>query len=163
MRIVPVVRIVTFVVVAFGPAIGVLAEDEPLAVSPATLSFSTPPGLPPCVKTAALKGDPAKGAAVVFAKTTAGCRVPWHWHTATEQLLFVSGTGIIEMKDGRPLRLQTGAYTVLPGHHLHEVMCVLACTMFVLSDGAFDIHYVDQAGNEIPPEQALKSGATHPH
>ena len=33
--------------------------------------------------------------------------------------------------------------------------------MFVVSDAAFDIHFIDQAGNEIPAEQALKVGAKH--
>jgi quercetin dioxygenase-like cupin family protein len=161
MRIGPVVRIVTLVVVALRPAVGVLAEEEPLAVSPATLKFSTPPGLRPCTKAAALKGDPAKGPAVVLAKVTAGCRTPWHWHTAGEQLLIISGTGTVEMKDGKPLRIASGAYTSLPGHHVHQVTCTSACTLFVVSDAAFDIHYFDHAGNEIPPEQALKSGAKH--
>ena len=82
-------------------------------------------------------------------------------HTAGEQLMIVSATGTVEMKDGKPFRIQSGAYTSFPGHHVHQATCVLACTMFVASDGAFDIHYVDEAGNEIPPEQALKAGATH--
>ena len=44
----------------------------------------------------------------------------------------------------------------LPGKGVHQFTCVLACTFFLTSDGAFDIHYVDSEGKEIPPDQALK-------
>jgi hypothetical protein len=37
---------------------------------------------------------------VIFGKGTAGCRVPWHWHTPTEQLMMVTGRAKVEMKDG---------------------------------------------------------------
>ena len=156
MRIVPVVAVV---ILALAPAARVSADEAPVAVNPATLHFSTPPGMPPCMKAAAVKGDPEKGPAVLLAKGTAWCRVPWHWHTGGEQLMVVSGTGTVEMKDGKPFRMQSGAYTSFPGHHVHQATCVSPCTMFVVSDAAFDIHYVDDGGKEIPPGQALKAGA----
>jgi hypothetical protein len=34
--------------------------------------------------------------------------------------------------------------------------CTASCTFFITTDGAFDIHYVDASGNEIPVDQALK-------
>jgi hypothetical protein len=34
--------------------------------------------------------------------------------------------------------------------------------LFVYSDAAFDIHYVDATGNAIPPEQALRAVREHP-
>jgi len=34
--------------------------------------------------------------------------------------------------------------------------------MFLTSDGAFDIHYVDDKGNEIPLEQAVKATTPKP-
>jgi len=152
-----------FAALALQPAAVVFAEDEPAAVSPGTLKFATVPGLPACTKAAPLKGDPTKGPAVLLAKSAAGCRVPWHWHTAGEQIMVVGGAGTIEMKDGKPLRLQSGAYASLPGHHVHRVTCTSACTLFVTSDAAFDIHYVDEAGTEIPQEQALKASAGGKH
>ena len=36
---------------------------------------------------------------------------------------------------------------------------MMACTFFIASDAAFDIHYVDAAGKEISTEDALKSKA----
>ena len=49
MRIVPVIRMVTFTVLVLGPAISVLAEEAPVVVNPETLHFSTPAGMPPCM------------------------------------------------------------------------------------------------------------------
>jgi hypothetical protein len=45
----------------------------------------------------------------------------------------------------------------LPGKHVHHFTCVAACIMFVVSDAAFDIHYVDARGQEISPDDAPKS------
>ena len=46
-------------------------------------------------------------------------------------------------------------YAMMPSKHVHRFTCMSACTGFVTSDAAFDIHYVDAGGKEIPPEAAL--------
>jgi hypothetical protein len=38
---------------------------------------------------------------------------------------------------------------------VHQFTCISACTAFLASNAAFDIHYVDANGTEIPTEQAL--------
>jgi cupin domain len=91
-------------------------------------------------------------------KMTSGCVVPWHWHTASEHLIFVSGKGKAEMKGSPAAMLGAGDYVYLPGKMQHEFTCVAACTFYDSIDGAFDIHYVDKDGNEIPADQALKAG-----
>jgi quercetin dioxygenase-like cupin family protein len=114
-------------------------------------------GMPTCLKLSAQRGDPFKGGAVILIKMTAGCTVPWHWHTASESLMMVSGKGKIEMKDATPASsaVAPGDYVYLPGKHPHEFSCATACTFFDVTEGAFDIHYIDKDGKEIPPEQAL--------
>jgi hypothetical protein len=47
------------------------------------------------------KRDPSKGPSVIAFKGAAGCLIPWHWHTPTEQVMIVSGSMKLEMKDGR--------------------------------------------------------------
>lgn len=132
---------------------------EMIVADPQGLKFGPVPGLPACAASAPLRGDPAKGAAVLLAKLASGCRIPWHWHTASEEVLVVSGKGRIEMKDGTPLEFKPGAYASMPGHHIHQATCSSTCMLFIITDGAFDIHYVNDSGAEIPAEEALKATA----
>lgn len=125
----------------------------------ATSKFAPLPGLPSCMTLSVQRGDPAKGPAVILIKATPGCKVPWHWHTASEALMMVSGKAKIEMKDTTPASsaVAPGDYVYLPGKHQHQFTCVSACTVFDVTEGAFDIHYVDKDGKEIPPDQALST------
>ncbi len=136
------------------------AAAEPMIVlSPESLKFTTVPDLPPCATAAILRGDPRSGPAWVLLKLASGCRVPWHWHTANETMLVVSGRGTLAMKDGPPLRFAPGAYASLPSRHPHQASCVRTCLFFNGADAAFDIHYVDASGEEISSEKALRSSA----
>lgn len=121
------------------------------------MTFTNVPGLPTCTVGSVQNGDPAKGPSIVFAKIDAGCVIPWHWHTPSEHLMMVSGVARIEMKDGKPLTLESGGYALMPSRHVHQFRCETACSLYIYSDAAFDIHYVDAQGNEISVEDALKS------
>ena len=119
-------------------------------------SFGAMTGLPSCTTAAIESGDPATGPSVILAKGSAGCLIPWHWHTPTEHVMIVSGSARIEMKDnGKTAVLGPGGYAEMPSKHVHQFACTSACTLFVSSDAAFDIHYVDGNGSEVPPETAL--------
>jgi quercetin dioxygenase-like cupin family protein len=130
-------------------------EASPVLAAAKTAKFANLPGLPTCLTAAVLKGDPTKEAAVILLKLSTGCVVPWHWHTAAEDLIIVSGTGKLTMQDGTVNTVQTGDYGFLPEKHVHQFACAVNCLMYDLPQGAFDIHYVDASGNEISPEQAL--------
>ncbi len=137
-----------------------MAQDSsPHVVKAATTKFMKLPMLPQCMELAAQEGDPMKGAAVILIKMTAGCEVPWHWHTANERLYMVSGRGKIEMKDHGAEPVGPGDYTFLSAKGIHQFTCSATCTFFDVTDAAFDIHYVKADGSEIAPEEALKAGA----
>jgi len=138
------------------------AEDKMVYAARSTSKFVNLPGLPTCMTLSVQDGDPSKGASVVLAKFTAGCTVPWHWHTATEHLMMISGRGKGEMKGGSAAALNPGDYLLLPGKSVHQFQCLAACTLFLTIDGTFDIHYVDASGKEISPDEALKSKAKAP-
>jgi hypothetical protein len=143
-----------------GPALpGARAEDKPAHAAKAASEFMNFPGLPTCVKGSVKNGDPHTGGSVILAKATAGCLIPWHWHTANEQLFMSSGSAKVEMKDASPAILHAAGYLNLPAKGHHQFTCVAACTMFIVSDQAFDIHYLDKDGKEISPDEALKSKA----
>ena len=113
-------------------------------------------GLPTCIAMAVESGDPSKGPSVIVFKGTAGCSIPWHWHTPTEQVMIVSGTAKVEMKGGASASLGSGGYAMMPSKHVHQFTCTSACSAFVYSDGAFDIHYVDAEGKEVPLDAVKK-------
>jgi quercetin dioxygenase-like cupin family protein len=121
----------------------------------AASKFGPLPGMPACMTLSVQRGDPTKGGAVILIKMTPGCTVPWHWHTAGEALMMVSGKGKIEMKDAAASAVAPGDYVLLPDKHPHQFSCATACTFFDVTEGVFDVHYIDKDGKEITPEQAL--------
>ena len=158
------------------PERGVVRNASEMKVGPIT-------GLPTCIQGSPAAGDPATGGFIVYAKGKAGCTIPFHWHTANERLIIVSGTARMSMrgendkedaskgdapkgdtkgemmkgmKESAPVMLKAGGFVELPAKHVHQLRCTEACTLYVLSDGKFDIHYVDPEGKEISPEQAMK-------
>ena len=120
------------------------------------MKFGPVPGLPTCATVSVQNGDPSKGASILLAKITSGCSIPWHWHTPNEHLMLVKGVARVEMKDGKPMTLREGGFALMPARHVHQFVCETACLLYVYSDVAFDIHYVDAQGKEIPPADALK-------
>lgn len=158
----PAYGLLSVVLVAGPTLLSAQAEDsdKPMYAASATGKFATAPGLPTCTKSVVLSGDPSKGGSLMLIKAATGCVVPWHWHTPTEKLMFVSGRAKGEMKEGTaPVMLHPGDYLSLPGKGVHQFTCTAVCTFFLTSDAAFDIHYVDAGGKEISPDQALKSKA----
>ncbi|HEU4872987.1 MAG TPA: cupin domain-containing protein [Pyrinomonadaceae bacterium] len=121
------------------------------------MKFTNVPGLPTCVVGSVQNGDPTKGPSIIFAQIDTGCVIPWHWHTPSEHLMMVSGIARIEMKDRTPLTLESGGYALMPSRHVHQFRCNRTCSLYIYSDAAFDIHYLDAQGNEISTEEALKS------
>ena len=134
------------------------APGQPAGRNMTEMKFVMIPGLPTCGSGSVQSGDPSKGPSIILAKVAAGCSIPWHWHTPNEHVMMVSGMAHIEMKDGAPLTLRAGGFAKMPSRHVHQFRCGAApCALYIYSDTAFDIHYVDGEGKEISPEQALKA------
>jgi len=136
--------------------------DETHVANSGQLKFGPGPNLPSCLTMAVEHGDPSKGAFTLLLKFTSGCRVPMHWHTSAEELMLVSGSGKMQMQGGKTSALDRGGFVHMPSKHPHAFTCVTACTAFLTGDVAFDIHYVDKSGNEIPAEQALSTAKPKP-
>ena len=139
---------------------GLAPAQEPAGMTTrnvAEMQFVTFPGMPTCAAGAVQKGDPTQGPTFIYSKVATGCVFPWHWHTPNEHLMIVSGTAQLEMKGGRTVTLEAGGFAVMPSKHLHQFTCKKECTLFVFSDAAFDMHYVDSEGREIPAADALKA------
>ena len=130
---------------------------HPMSRNISDLKFGPFPGMPTCASGTVVNGDPSKGPSIILAKLKAGCVFPWHWHTPTENLMMVSGTAHLQAQDGPDMMLRAGGFASMPSKHVHKFRCDTACTMYVHSDAAFDMHYVDAQGNEMTPEDALKA------
>lgn len=120
------------------------------------MKFVTVPPLPTCATASVPSGDPAKGPSFILAKGTPGCIFPWHWHTPNEHVMMVSGAATLQMKDAKVVTLRPGAFALMPSRHVHQFKCLSACVLYVYSDTAFDMHYVDKQGKEISAVDALK-------
>ena len=133
------------------------SNSQPKIENVSDMKFAAFPNVPTCFTGAVENGDPSSGPATFLVKGTKGCDVPMHFHTPTEQVVMVSGTARLEMKGEQPRAVKAGAFAITPPRHAHHFTCTSACEFYVVSDGAFDIHYVDDSGKEIPFEQAVKS------
>jgi len=141
-------------------------ESKPIVSAAATAKFSAIPTAPACFTIAVERGDPGAGASVILARFAPGCVAPFHWHTPSETVMLVSGSLEVQMKDDKAFVAHHGDFLYLPGHHVHRATCTSTapCLVFLSSDAAFDIHWVDAAGQEIPLETAVKNAkaATKP-
>ena len=146
--------------VVVGKSVPIHAEDQMITLNPQTLKWIAIPDMPACATAAILQGNPRWGAAWVLLRLASGCQVPWHWHTANETLLVISGRGSVTARDGTPLQFTPGAFAYLPSHHVHHASCARTCVLFNSADAAFDIHYVGANGEEISSEEALRPAPT---
>jgi quercetin dioxygenase-like cupin family protein len=121
--------------------------------------FVSAPGVPACTSFAPLRGDMGKGASTLMVRMKSGCLVPYHWHTPSEEIVVLQGSPYAQMMGLRPYYLKVGSYSQLPSHHMHRFKCVSRndCLMFLVADGAFDIHFVDDQGTEISTDAALEA------
>lgn len=123
------------------------------------MKFHPLPGLPTCLTGAVQHGNPANRPSYIFIRMDTGCAIPWHWHSANEMLMMVSGTGRIDMRDAKPQTIAPGAFALFAPHHVHQFRCAHRCTFYLHTDAAFDIHYVNhkEDGNGLTPDDALKA------
>ncbi len=76
--------------------------------------------------------------------------------------MMVAGVARVEMRNGPSITLRAGGFALMPSQHIHRFTCTQACTLYVYSDAAFDMHYVDGQDREISPDEALKGTKSTP-
>lgn len=97
-----------------------------------------------CLLSALETGDPTTGRSTFILKASRGCVVPWHFHTAEEQLIIIiSGTVLAEMTGHQPTWLGPGGLAMMGGHTPHQFTCQgrSTCLMIVAFDRAYDIYW----------------------
>jgi quercetin dioxygenase-like cupin family protein len=132
-------------------------SESPVEKHLADGGFVRIPNAPDCFLAVIEHGQPEKEASVMLMKGSAGCAVPWHWHISNEQIMMLTGTARTQVRGDKDVVLQSGDYFFVPPHHTMRFACADSCTLFVYTGGPFEIHYVDENGKEISPEEALRS------
>ena len=96
-----------------------------------------------CLSDAIETGDPESGASTLLLKATPGCVVPWHYHTAVEQLILISGTVLTEMSNHPASLLLAGGFAVMASQVPHRFACQGKdeCLMMVIFDRKYDIFW----------------------
>ena len=107
-----------------------------------------------CLSDAIETGDPETGASTILLKATPGCVVPWHYHTAVEQLIIIRGDVLTEMSGHPAGLLSAGGFAVMASQVPHKFVCQdkNECLMVVIFDRKYDIFW--GRGN---------GAAKHPH
>jgi quercetin dioxygenase-like cupin family protein len=138
------------------------SADQPIINPKAGAKFTTVPNAPECFTIAVEQGDPAKGPSVILARFAPHCAAPFHWHTPSETVMVASGTLETQMKGDKTIVARTGDFVFMPPHHVHRATCngTAPCLVFLSSDAAFDVHWVNEEGKEIPLEEAMKPTKT---
>lgn len=108
-----------------------------------------------CLSDAIETGNPEIGASTMLLKATQGCVVPWHYHTAVEQLIIIRGTVRTEMSGHPASLLQAGGFAVMASQVPHRIACQgkIACLMIVTFDRKYDIFW----GNGNDPTSHRRS------
>jgi hypothetical protein len=96
-----------------------------------------------CLASALESGDAATGPSTWILKAPTGCVVPWHSHTAREELIIVGGQVFAEMGDHAPTLLGPAGYAMMGGRMAHQFTCrgPGECLMFITFDGPYDIKW----------------------
>ena len=127
------------------PRVG-LAEDM-VFVTPDQMKWAPVDGIPGA-KLAVVAGDPSKPAPFVLEmQWSAGSKIGPHWHSSTEHVTIVSGTGLVGMGDTldreKGATLPAGGYVSLPATMHHWFVAQTAVLMMIQGDGPFDVHLVN--------------------
>jgi mannose-6-phosphate isomerase-like protein (cupin superfamily) len=129
-------------IVAFSSS--ALAQSPPAdVVKPFELVRFSPDSDVKCLSSAIETGKPATGPSTWILKAPPGCVIPWHFHTAEEQLMIISGTILSEMTDHPPTPLGPGGFAMMSSRMPHQFSCQgeIECLMIVTFDRAYDIRW----------------------
>lgn len=97
-----------------------------------------------CLTSAKENGDPDNGPSTFILKAPPGCLVPWHYHSAEEQLIVIGGNVLTEMEGMTARNLMAGGFAMMPSKAKHQFSCQSKedCVMFVTFDRKYDIVWV---------------------
>jgi quercetin dioxygenase-like cupin family protein len=122
------------------------SSDEPrqAIVHPLANANFASDGDPACLGSAVEVGNPSTGPSTILLKADPGCLVPWHFHSAEEQLMVIKGELKTEMASMPSTILGPGGFALIPSKEKHQFACSpkSECLLFLTIDRAFDSAWV---------------------
>jgi mannose-6-phosphate isomerase-like protein (cupin superfamily) len=102
-----------------------------------------------CLKSSLESGDPRTGPSTYILRAPNKCIVPWHYHTAEEQLVVIRGSVLREMVGMPSSTLGAGGFALMPSKKHHQFSCRSDsdCLMIVIFDRPYEIFWLETRGN----------------
>ena len=115
--------------------------------NPDQMKFAPVDGIPGATL-AVVAGDPSKtGPLVMEMRWPEASKIAPHWHTETERVTILSGTGAIGMGDTMELSkgatVSSGSYAEMPGKMHHWFVAKTPVVMLIEGNGPFDVNFVN--------------------
>ena len=106
-----------------------------------------------CLSSATENGNPDSGPSTLILKAAPKCNVPWHYHTAEEQLIVTQGSVRTEMDGMSAATLDPGGFAMMPSKVKHQFSCQskTECIMFVTFDRKYDIVWLKETPKAPQP------------
>lgn len=151
--------VIAFALPAFALAQAAQSPEQVLINARSIRWSDAPPSLPKGAKVAVLYGNP--GAAEPFVMRMllpAKYRIPFHWHTQSEQLtvlsgeLFVANDATYNKKYARAVK--PGGFLYLPAKAQQYTFTKKSTIVEIYGTGPFDVNYVDPNNDPAKWEQA---------
>jgi quercetin dioxygenase-like cupin family protein len=131
---------------AIATAVGAPADPSPMqgSLKPLDTAQFQPDDDVKCLSDVLEAGDPARGPSTILLKAAPGCVVPWHYHTAAEQVVVIRGKLKMEMTGHSAATVGAGGFAEMPGKMAHQFACSgeTECLLTVMFDGTYDIFWV---------------------
>ena len=102
----------------------------------------------PGAESTVLSGDPTKNERFVLeVRWPAGSKIGPHWHSNTERVAIISGTGAMGMGDNmdsqKAMPISAGGYAEMPGKMHHWFVAQSPVLMLIEGDDPFDVNFVN--------------------
>jgi quercetin dioxygenase-like cupin family protein len=97
--------------------------------------------------------NPKTQATQVLIRATKHAVVPWHWHTANEANMVITGTFTVEC-EGKKFDLGPGSFIYTPSRLIHRATFSDGCMIAISGDGAFDLNWAGAPPTAKKPGEA---------
>jgi len=120
-----------------------IAAEDATYVMPSGKFTSCGPDIPGC-EHVMLMGDPASGPFQKVYRMKKGFEFVKHWHSASENLVMIKGTVVLNTEGGKEQKLRAGDFVHIPANLVHWGACPEECTFYLGIEGPDSFNVVEK-------------------